>query len=49
MLQWVVVCEGGGEAGGGEGFEAAGRLNSLLGLFGLAMSPKSASHSSKHA
>ena len=32
--------------GGGEGQAAKGRLNPLLGMFGLAMSPKSTSHSS---
>ena len=36
-----------GEAGGGGGCAAGGRLNPPLGLFGLAMSPKSASHRPK--
>ena len=40
---------GGGGVGGGGGWEAGGGLNDPLGLFGLAMSPKSASHRSKHA
>ena len=40
--------EGGGVGGGG-GWEAGGRLNLPLGLFGLAMGPRSASHRPKHA
>ena len=40
---------GGGRAGGGGGQEARGRLNPPLGLFGLALSPRSASHKPKHA
>ena len=40
---------GGGGAGGGGGWEARGRLNPLLGLFGLVMGPRSASHRPKHA
>ena len=40
---------GEGGAGGGVGWEAGGRLNLLLGWFGLAMSPRSASHRPKHA
>ena len=40
---------GGGGAGGGGGWEAGGRLNLLLGLFGLAMGPRSASRRPKHA
>ena len=40
--------EGGGVGGGG-GWEARGGLSHLLGLFGLAMSPRSASHRPKHA
>ena len=39
----------GGEAGGGGGWEAGGRLNHPLGLFGLAMSPRKASHRAKRA
>ena len=35
--------------GGGGGYEVKGGLNPLLGLFGLAMSPRSASHRPKHA
>ena len=31
------------------GWAAGGRLNPLLGLFGLPMSPRSASHRPKHA
>ena len=40
-----------GEEGvdGGGGWEASGELNPPLGLFGLAMSPTSASHRPKHA
>ena len=38
-----------GGAGGGGGWEAGGRLNHPLGLFGLAMSPRSASHRPKYA
>ena len=41
-------ARGGGAGGGGE-WEAGGGLNPLLGLFGLAMSPRSASHRPKHA
>ena len=37
----------GGVAGGG-GWTAGGRLNSLLGLFGLVVSLRSASHSFKY-
>ena len=40
---------GRGGASGGGGCEAEGGLNPLLGLFGLAISPRSASHSLKHA
>ena len=40
---------GGGGVGGGAGWEAGGRLNPQLGLFGLAMSPRSARHRPKHA
>ena len=40
--------EGGG-AGGGGGWEAKGRLNPSLELFGLAIGPRSASHRPKHA
>ena len=38
---------GGWEEGGG-GWAAGGGLNPPLGLFGLAMSPRSASHRPKH-
>ena len=42
---------GGGLMGGqeGGGWAARGRLKPLLGLFGLTMSPRSASHWPKHA
>ena len=40
---------GGGGVGGGGRWEAGGGLNHLLGPFGLAMSPRSASHRPKHA
>ena len=40
---------GGGWGGWKGGWEAGGRLNPLLGLFGLAMSPRSASHGPNHA
>ena len=39
----------GGEVGGVGGWEARGRLNLLLGLYGLVMSPRSASHRPTHA
>ena len=39
---------GGGGAGGGGEWVAAAGLNSPLGLFGLAMIPRSASHRPKH-
>ena len=35
--------------GGGGGWEAGGGLNPSLGLFGLAMGPRSASYRPKHA
>ena len=38
---------GRGGAGGGSRWEAGGELNPPLGLFGLAMFPRSASHSPK--
>ena len=38
-----------GGTGGGVGWEAGGGLNHLLGLFGLGMSPRSASRRPKHA
>ena len=37
-----------GVGGGGE-WEAGGRLNLSLGLFGLAVGPRSVSHRPKHA
>ena len=40
---------GWGVAGGGGGWEARSELNSMLRLFGLAMSPRSGSNRSKHA
>ena len=42
---WVL---GGGAGGGGE-WEAGCSLNPLLGLFGVVMSSRSASHRLKHA
>ena len=42
---WV----GGGGVGGRGGWEARGGLNLPLGLFALAMGPRSASHRPKHA
>ena len=49
MLYRVGRQAGGGGAGGGGGWEARGGLNPPLGLFGLAMGPRSASHWPKHA
>ena len=40
---------GEGGAGGGGEWEAGGGLNPPLGLFGVAMSPRSASNRFKHA
>ena len=40
---------GGGGAGGRSRWEAGGGLNFPLGLFGLAMGPRSASHRPKRA
>ena len=37
----------GGEVSGGVWWAAGGKLNYLLGFFGLAMSPRSASHRPK--
>ena len=45
---WVGGWAGAGGASGGGGWEAGDRLNPPLGLFRLAMSPKSASHKPKH-
>ena len=45
---WGGWVEGGGVGGGG-GWAVRGRLNPSLGLFGLTMSPRSASHRPKHA
>ena len=45
---WIGGWEGGG-TDGGYGWEDRGRLNLPLGLFGLAMGPRSASHRPKHA
>ena len=39
---------GGGRVGGGEGWATRGRLKPLLGLFRLAMSPRSTSHRPRH-
>ena len=49
MASYMGGTAGRGGAGGGNGWEAGGRLNLPLGLFELAMSPRSASHSPKHA
>ena len=49
MEQIGVDGADGGWAGGMERWEAGGRLNSPLGLFGLTMSPRSANHRSKYA
>ena len=43
-VEWV----GGGGVGGGGGWEAVGRLHRPTGLFGAAMSPRSASHRPRH-
>ena len=40
---------GGSQAGLGGGWETGSRLNLPLGPFGLAMSPRSASHWPKHS
>ena len=40
---------GGRGASGGGGWETGGGLNPPLGLFGLAMGPRNASHRPKHA
>ena len=40
---------GGGGVGGGEAWAARGGLNPPLGLFGLAISPRSISYRPKHA
>ena len=40
---------GRGEVGVGAGWVAGGKLNPLLGLFGLAKSQRSANHRPKHA
>ena len=45
MYKGVGRCEGGGVAGGG-GREVGGGLYLPIGLFGVAMSPRSASHNS---
>ena len=39
----------GGQERGGEEWTTEGRLYPLLGLFGVAMSPRSASHRARHA
>ena len=41
--------DGGGEVGGGGRWEARGRVNPPLGMFGLAMGPRSAHYRPKHA
>ena len=49
---WVGGWEGGGweggGVGGGGGWEAGGGLHRPTGLFGVAMSPRSASHRPRH-
>ena len=47
MAGWV-GGGGGGQIGGGRGWTAGGWLNHPLGVCGLAMSPRSASHRPKH-
>ena len=47
MYKGVVGWEGGGVGGGG-GWEAGGGLHRPTGLFGVAMSPRSASHRPRH-
>ena len=49
MLWGVAGWAGGSRVGGRGGWAAGVRLNPLLGPFGLAMSPRSASHMPKHA
>ena len=44
-MGWV---EGVGGVGGGGGWEARGGLYLPIGLFGVAMSPRSASHRPRH-
>ena len=39
---------GGGGVGGGGGWEAGGGLHRPTGLFGVAMSPRSAGHRPRH-
>ena len=46
-----MACYRGGQVGGADGeggWEAGGRLNPPLGLFGLAMSSRSVIHKPKH-
>ena len=47
MYKGVGGWEGGGVGGGG-GWEAGGGLHRPTGLFGVAMSPRSASHRPRH-
>ena len=47
MYKGVGGWEGGGVGGGG-GWEAGGGLHLPTGLFGVAMSPRSASHRPRH-
>ena len=47
MYKGVGRWEGGGVSGGG-GWEAGGGLHHTTGLFGVAMSPRSASHRPRH-
>ena len=49
MAHYRGWADGRGGVGGGGGWEARGGLNPLLGLFGQAMGPRSASHMPNHA
>ena len=48
MYKGVSGWEKGGVGGGGGGWAAGGELNPPLGLFGVVMSPRSASHRPKY-
>ena len=45
---WVGWVEGMGGVGGGGGWEAGGGLHCQIGLFGVAMSPRSVGHRPRH-
>ena len=49
MAHYRMWADGRGGVGVGGGWEAGSGLNPLLGLFGLAMSPRSTSNRPKHA